>query len=150
MRTRRFQRKDAPRVSYLIRKALSEVNIKYYPRKVIDFMCNHFTPKHLIETSNRRDVYVVVHRGKIPATGSLSGNPIMTVFVNPRFHGNGIGIEMMNHLERIAKKRNYKAVKLPSSITAYNFYRKLGYKKVRVILDKNYGKTMAMRKNLYE
>lgn len=149
VRIRRFQRKDAARVSYLIRKTLLEVNSKDYPRKVIDFMYNRFTPNHLIETSKRRDMYVVVRKGELLATGSLSGNTIMTVFVNPRFQGKGIGTKIMNHLEGMAKKRNYKTVRIPSSITAYGFYRKLGYRKVEVVVDKNYGKTIIMRKELH-
>jgi len=148
MSVRKFHLDDAPRVSRLIRKALLEVNSKDYPKKVIDFMYSKFTPGNLIEISSRRDIYVVVKGGKVLATGSLSGNEIMTVFVDPRFQGKGIGTKMMDYLEGMAAKRGHRSIKLSSSITAQTFYRKRGYRDVRVNLDEDYGKTIIMRKNL--
>jgi GNAT superfamily N-acetyltransferase len=148
LRIRRFRQEDAPKVSHLIRKALLEVNSRDYPKRVIDFMCDRFTPRNLIEVSSRRDMYVVVHESKVLATGALGGDEIMTVFVHPRFQGRGIGSKMMDFLEGVAVKRNHRSVKLSSSITAHGFYRKRGYRDLRVNMDRNYGKTIIMRKNL--
>jgi len=148
MRIRKFQREDAQRVSRLIRKALLEVNSMDYPKKVIDFMCDRFTPRNLIEISSRRDIYVIVHESKVLATGSLSGHEIMTVFVDPGFQGKGIGTKMMDFLEGIAVKKSHMSVKLSSSITAHVFYKKRGYRDLRVNLDEDYGKTIIMRKKL--
>jgi len=148
MNIREFRREDAPKVSRLIRKALLEVNSEDYPMKVIDFMYDLFTPRNLIDISSRKAMYVVVHDDKVLATGALSGDEIMTVFVDPRFHGKGIGTMMMDFLEVIAAKKGLRSVKLSSSITAHEFYRKRGYRKVRVNVDEDYGKTIIMRKYL--
>jgi len=148
MRIRKFHREDAPRVSRLIRRALLEVNSRDYPKKVIDFMCGHFTPRNLIEISSRRDIYVAIHEGKVLATGALSGNEIMTLFVDPKFRGKGIGTELMDFLEGMAAKRGHRSVKLSSSITAHSFYEERGYGDLRVNLDEDYGKTILMRKKL--
>jgi GNAT superfamily N-acetyltransferase len=148
MKIRKFHREDAPQVSRVIRKAPLEVNSTDYPEKVIRFMCDLFTPRNLIDISHRRDMYVVVHNNKVLAMGSLRGNEIMTVFVDPRFQGKGIGTKVMDFLELIEAKRGHRSIKLSSSITAHTFYRKRGYRDVRVNLDEDYGKTIIMRKNL--
>jgi len=148
MRIRKFHREDASRVSHLIRRTLLEVNSKDYPKKVIDFMYQLFTPRNLIEISCRRDIYVIVHEGKVLATGALSGNEIVTVFVDPRFQGKGIGTRLMDFLEGMAAKRGHRSINLSSSVTAHGFYKKRGYRDLRVNLDEDYGKTILMRKKL--
>jgi len=148
MRIRKFHRGDAPKVSRLVRKDLLEVNSKNYPKKVIGFMYDLFTPRNLIEISSRRDMYVIVHEGEVLATESLSGNEIMTVFVDPKFQGKGIGTKMMDFLEGMAAKRSHRSVKLSSSITAHVFYKKRGYRDLRVNMDEDFGKTIIMKKEL--
>ncbi|HLD41946.1 MAG TPA: GNAT family N-acetyltransferase [archaeon] len=43
----------------------------------------------------------------------------------------GIGRKMIQRIEREAKKLGMKELKLKSALTAYGFYRKMGYKKTR-------------------
>ncbi|MBU1136114.1 MAG: GNAT family N-acetyltransferase [Nanoarchaeota archaeon] len=148
MEIRKFKKEDARKVSNLIRKCFREVNSKDYPKKVIDFMCSHFSPKKIIVNSAKRQIFVAVEKDKIIGTVSIHDNIILTVFVNPKIHGKGIGKKLMTKVESEAKKNGFKSVKLPSSITAIDFYKKLGYKKVKVMYELNFGKTIEMRKIL--
>lgn len=148
MRVRKFKKEDARKVSNLIRKCLSEVNSKNYSKKVIEFMCNHFTPTKLIQNSKERNVFVAVENKKILGTASLTDDVILTVFVNPNFHGKGIGSKLMDTVEDLAKKNGYKTVKLPSSLTSFEFYKRRGYKKVKMLHSEEYGDTIEMKKRL--
>ncbi len=148
MRIRKFRASDANRVAHIIRRCLLEVNIKDYPKKVIDSMCEYFSPQNLIEISARRDMYVLVQGDEILGTGSLRQNNVRSVFVDPDFHRTSIGRGLMKHLENLVKKRGYKTIELFSSVTAFEFYKKLGYRKIKIVQDKDTGKNILMRKRL--
>lgn len=125
-----------------------EVNIKDYPREVIEHMYDYFSPGNLVEISARRRMYVFVQNNEIQGTGSLRDNNVRSVFVNPDFHNLGIGRELMKHLEKLVKRNGYRTIELFSSVTAFEFYRKLGYKKIRTVQDKDTGENIVMRKRL--
>jgi len=80
-----------------------EVNSKDYPEKVIETEYRYFSPENLVEASTRRDMYVLVSNKEILGTGSLKENNMQTLFVNPGFHGRGIGRKLMKHLEKATK-----------------------------------------------
>ncbi|HUW49337.1 MAG TPA: GNAT family N-acetyltransferase, partial [Patescibacteria group bacterium] len=79
---RRFRADDADSVSHIIRRCLLEVNIKDYPREVIESMYDYFSPENLVEISARRRMYVFVQNNEIQGTGSLKDNNVRSVFVN--------------------------------------------------------------------
>jgi GNAT superfamily N-acetyltransferase len=93
-------------------------------------------------------MYVAVEDERILGTVSLKDNVILALFVNPKFHSKGIGTELMNYVESTARKRDYKQVNVGSSVTAYEFYRKRGYKKVRDEYSPQYGQGIVMEKSL--
>ena len=148
IKIRRFKIADAKATSKLIKNALLKVNSKDYDIKLIRSMCKHFSPKTIIENAKVRIVYVGVLEDKIIGTASIVKNIILTVFVDPKYHGKGIGAKLMQTVEKSAKKKGYKLVKVPSSITAYNFYKKLGYKKVKEVYHKDAGKNIIMKKRI--
>lgn len=145
---RRFGLEDAGKVSCLIRKTLSEVNSRDYPQDVIQFMCENYSPERILGKSLNRLMYVAVEDDRILGTVSLKDNTILALFVDPGFHGKGIGTELMRFIEGVARERGYESVSLPSSITAYGFYKKLGYKTVRDEYSRQYGKAIIMEKSL--
>jgi ribosomal protein S18 acetylase RimI-like enzyme len=148
MRIRKFRADDANRVAQIIRRCLLEVNVKDYPRRVIDSMYDHFSPQNLIELAKRRNVYVLVRSNRILGTGNLRENNVRSVYVDPDFHGTGMGKRLMRHLENLVKKNGYETVELFSSITAFEFYKNLGYRKISTYQDKDTGKSIKMRKML--
>lgn len=148
MKIRKFSEDDARKLSYLIRKTLIEVNSRDYPKSVIDNLIRNNSPKKIIERAKQRDIYVVVDGEKILATANLGDNVIYTVFVNPKYHGKGIGRTLITYLEEKARKKGHKTIHVPSSITAYDFYKKLGYKKVRAKTSPEHGKVIIMKKKI--
>ena len=145
---REFRDQDALEVSNLIRKTLSEENSKYYPNSVITFMVNEYTPKFLVKLSKVREFFVAIEKSNIIGTVSLFQDYIGTVFINPDYHGKGIGTKLMAKIENLAKERKIEELRLNSSINAVAFYEKLGYKKGEQSQSEEYGVTYEMRKTI--
>lgn len=145
---REFKDQDALEASDLIRKTLSEENSKFYPVSVIKFMVNEFTPRFLVELSKEREFFVAIEKSKILGTITLIKDYIGTVFVNPDYHGKGIGTKLMEAIENLAKERKIEELRLNSSINAVDFYEKLCYKKGEQSQSEEYGVTYEMRKAL--
>lgn len=142
---RKFQKTDAQELSNLICKTLREINSKDYSKEIIDKMCVHFSPEKLAELADDRTVFVALHESKIAGTASLKENIILSVFVDAELQGKGIGTKLMKHVEEVAYKNGYKNVKLPSSITSVEFYKKLGYQKIDETVSE-FGKNIIMEK----
>ena len=134
--------------SDLIRKTLSEENSKFYTKSVIEYMCNEFSPKFLIELSKEREFFVAIENSKIIGTIAIIDDYISTVFVNPDYHCKGIGTKLMETIENIAKERKIEKLRLQSSINAVDFYEKLGYSKREKSQSEEYGVTYEMSKAL--
>lgn len=64
---------------------------------------------------------------KVVGTGSLDGDEIKAVFVDPDHQRRGIGRAIMEELERYGKSKGLKEVRLNATITAFEFYKKLNY-----------------------
>lgn len=145
---RKFKKTDARQLSDLIKECLLKNNSKDYPETVITFMSNHFTSEQLIKNSKERDVFVAFEDEIILGTASLKENIILTVFVSPNIQNRGFGSKLMEKVENLAKENGYKEVKIPSSLTSLEFYKRRGYKKIKMLHSKEYGDTIEMRKIL--
>jgi ribosomal protein S18 acetylase RimI-like enzyme len=148
MRIRRLIKTDIDEVSNLIQKTLCEVNRKDYSKKAIICLCRQYSPDGILLKSKEGITIVAAEDGKIIGTGSLKEDWISGVFVDPALHGQGIGKKMMGYLENLSTKNGFRKVKLGSSTTAVEFYRKIGYRKVKVAANKNLGKIVLMEKNI--
>ncbi|MFA5303833.1 MAG: GNAT family N-acetyltransferase [Candidatus Nanoarchaeia archaeon] len=148
MKIRKFKKEDAKRVAYIIHKAIFEVNSKHYSKRICKNLWKGNTPAKLIEKSKIRDMFVIEKDKVILGTASLSSNLVRTVFVNPRYHGKGVGRKLMNHIEIVAKKKGLKKLQFHSSLNAEGFYKKLGYKKIRKEYHKEFGRSILMQKKL--
>jgi GNAT superfamily N-acetyltransferase len=145
---RKFIPSDATSVSKLIIKALTEVNSKDYPQDIIQNLCDNFSPHNLIEKSQNRLMYIALENDRIVGTISLANKFILSLFVDPTFHRRGIGTELLQYIETIAREMNYQMVNVPSSITAYDFYKRQGYQTVRSEYSPKHGQVIIMEKAL--
>ncbi len=148
MKIRKATTKDARKISNLIRKCLTEVNSKTYSKKVIKGLYDFFTPSLILKNLKDRIILIAVEKINIIGTASLKGDTAFTVFVNPKSHKKGIGKELMGKVENLAKLKGYKKIKVPSSLNAVKFYKKIGYKIVKRIRSRNHGDTINMEKKL--
>ena len=131
---RRFQEKDAAEISAVIGEALRVSNAPDYPPEIIREMLELYTPENLLEQAGEEHLYVlrdgeraVGCGGIAPRMASGTESILVTVFVLPEYQGKGAGRKIMETLESDPYFLRAERVAVHSSITARDFYRRLGY-----------------------
>ena len=123
-------------ISTLITRNLLEINVKDYGVEKVQEMAKDFTVEKLKDAlKNRKKVFVAIKDNEVVGTAGIDVswyNPdeyyILTVFVKPENHGEGIGRLLIKAIEDYAIHSNFKKLIIPASITAHEFYYKLGYR----------------------
>ena len=131
---RRFTENDAEKVSSLIIRTLKTTNSKDYSKESINALEMQLQPSHILERAAWTHFYVVEDNDTIigcgaigPYWGSETESSLFTIFVLPEYQGMGIGRKIIETLEQDEYFFRAKRIEIPASITAVNFYRKLGY-----------------------
>ena len=131
---RRLNECDADDVASLVRRNALEVNIKDYPEDAMIKLAQSYTAEKILNIARFAHSYVACMGDLIVGCGSIAGfwdsqeeSILLTIFVLPEFHGKGIGKEIIRTLEQDEYALRAKRIEIPSSITACEFYRKLGY-----------------------
>jgi len=125
---RRLKRKFDRQALECILRSVEISNSPDYPPAIIDYQLNtHYTMDWLSKKMQSSYFVVALIDNRVVGTGSLDGNEVTTVFVDPDHQQRGIGRTIMRELERYAKSQDIKEVILNSSITALGFYKKLDY-----------------------
>ena len=134
MDIRRFKEQDAREVSALIAKTLRTTNIKDYTPEFIENEVKILTPEYIAWRASWTHFYVVCEGEKIigcgaigPYWGSETESSLFTIFVLPQHQGKGIGRRIVETLEQDEYALRASRIEIPASITACEFYRKLGY-----------------------
>ena len=134
MLIRRFQNEDATEVSALIQKTLRTSNSRDYSAEYIERNVLFFTPEHVIHRAQWTHFYVFCEDEKILGCGAIgpywdseTESSLFTIFVLPEYQGKGIGRLIIKTLEQDEYFLRAKRIEIPASITARDFYRKLGY-----------------------
>lgn len=119
----------------IIHRCMNEVNYKdYAPHEFKKYLAN-FTADWLIDIINTRHYYEVRYQGKIIACGGVSRDYsqekqsyFTAIFVNPDYHGKGIGRKLIQFLEKDEWCLNSNLIEIPSSKSSHEFYYKCSYK----------------------
>ncbi len=146
MTIRLFKNKDAEELSKLIRHTVKESNSEDYSEKAITVLIEHFSSENLIKSARKKDILVAVENKKIIGTISLDDNRISAMFVMPNYQGRGIGRKLIKRLERHAKQKELALLRVRSSLTAFEFYKKMGYTKTRKASNKFIGPIIWLKK----
>lgn len=131
---RRFQESDAVQVSNLIIKTLRITNSKDYSAEYIENIVKAFTPEDVMKRASGTHFYVVCQDHFIVGCGAIGSywgskeeSSFFTIFVLPEYQGKGIGKKIIEALESDEYFLRAKRIEIPASITACQFYRKMGY-----------------------
>lgn len=122
---------DAARVSQVILAALLTSNAQDYPGSVIERVQASFTTDSVRQLMQRRQMFVALVDGELLGTASLDGRAVRSVFVDPAYHGHGLGRQLMAAVEQAALDSGLTSLVVPSSVTAEGFYARLGFVRVR-------------------
>ena len=131
---RLFDKADAEAVSAVIAKTADISNAKDYPPQYIEDLKNAFEPNDVIRRASWTHFYVVEEDGRIVGCGaigpfwdSLTESCLFTIFVLPEMQGHGLGRKLIETLEADEYGQRAVRIEVPASITAHEFYHKLGY-----------------------
>lgn len=132
---RRFQERDAAETSAVIEGALRVSNAPDYPPEIIREMVELYSPANLAEQAGGEHLYVLCDGDKIAGCGGIAAymgseteSILVTIFVLPEYQGRGAGRKLMEALEGDEYFLRADRVVIHSSITARDFYLKLGYR----------------------
>jgi len=131
---RRARVEDASDIAKLHRETIRKVNSKDYNKKQIDVWCKRNTNKYFIDALKKRKVFfVALEKNKIIGCASISLNKekIGGLYIKPYLIGKGVGSNLLDKVEDYAKKHGLKLLELDSTITAFDFYKSKGYKKIK-------------------
>lgn len=129
-----YQEEDAEEIVNLIIRNFREVNVKDYGEEAMDALSATHDVNWFKGVAEYANVYVFWNENKIVGVGSISSfwgslteSILLTIFVLPEFHGQGIGSYIIDTLESDALFLRAERIEIPASITAIEFYRKKGY-----------------------
>lgn len=129
-----YRQENAEEIVNLIIRNFREVNVKDYGEKVIEEMVVTHDADWFKGVAQYANVYVFWAEEKIVGVGSISSfwgslteSILLTIFVLPEFHGQGIGSCIIDTLEHDELFLRAERIEIPASITAVEFYRKKGY-----------------------
>ena len=106
-----------------ILKTVEISNSPDYPPSVIEYQLHtHYTLDWITKQMQSRYFIVALIDGKVAGTGSLDGDEIKAIFVDPDHQRRGIGRAIMEDLERYGKSIGLQEIKMKSSITGFEFY----------------------------
>lgn len=118
----------------MIAKTLLTSNGKDYSEEYLDGIIASYSAEHLRKEALQGHVYVacdgahIVGCGAIaPLMGSIEESILLTFFVLPQAQGQGIGRRLLHSVEQDEYFLRARRVELHASITAVEFYKKMGY-----------------------
>ena len=131
---RRFEEADAGAVSRMIAETLRVTNSADYSAAELEELIAHMTPEDIKKRAAWTHFYVAVRSGAVVGCGAIGPywgkedeSSLFTIFVAPACQGQGLGRRIIETLERDEFFLRARRVEVPASITAVEFYRKLGY-----------------------
>ncbi len=129
-----YQEENAEEIVHLIVRNFREVNVKDYGEKAMEALSAMHDVNWFKSVAEHAHVYVFWNEDKIVGVGSISSfwgslteSILLTIFVLPEFHGQGIGSYIIDTLEADELFLRAERIEIPASVTAVEFYRKKGY-----------------------
>jgi N-acetylglutamate synthase-like GNAT family acetyltransferase len=138
---------DVEAISQVIVSALRETNAGDYAPEVISRLEKNFSAAAVRDLMSKQKMFVAALGQQIVGTASLDGAMVRTFFVAPNAQGTGIGRPLLAEVESAARQAGIGTLVVQSSVTAEQFYVKLGFKALR---DSYYGdeRSIIMERDL--
>jgi N-acetylglutamate synthase-like GNAT family acetyltransferase len=129
---RKFRPADLNAVKKLIYNTIDVCYPAVYCPEAIKYTKNYHSSENILKGAKKGYTVVLERGNRIAAVGAIIKNGYITrVFVNPKFHKQGLGKLIMAKLHTKALSAGIKTVKLDSTLTAKKFYDSLGYKTIK-------------------
>ena len=134
MEIRRFQPEDAAETAQMIARTLLISNSKDYSREYIERITASHSAEIISERAKDGHMYIACDGSRIIGCGAIAGywgsiteSILLTIFVLPEYQGHGVGKQIIQTLEQDEFFLRAKRIEIPASVTAVEFYKKMGY-----------------------
>lgn len=124
---------DAKEIQKICKTALGyDVDISTVENQIKKLSCDN--KNHILavyEDENTKKVIGFVHAQVYESVYSDTGLNILSLAVNPDFHGNGVGKKLIGYIEKYAMDNGISFIRLNSAnhrVEAHKFYENIGYK----------------------
>ncbi len=124
---RAFQRMDLAALKTLVHKTIMTCYPGHYGPEAVRFFLDYHEEQAILQDAQNGRIFILDKASRILGTGTMVGNEIKRVFVDPTFQKQGFGRQIMADLERTAVAAGIKVVKLDASLPSKAFYDRLGY-----------------------
>ncbi|MDF2923517.1 MAG: hypothetical protein K0R57_2431 [Paenibacillaceae bacterium] len=140
---RRMEPKDISEVAVIIKRNLEEHIAKDHSQEVITKFISHNTPDQLEKQASWKDIYIIEDKGEVVGTGAIANfgtadNPkicVSNLYILPERHGSGLGKALITYLMDKTWEKGVKAIFVPSSRNAVEFYKRHGFTVEEVQVD---------------
>lgn len=129
-----FKKEDVKGVSETIANTYRISNAGDYTSEYIERDLEKLKPEDILRISETAHFYVAKRGERIiacagikPYNDSLDESILTAVFVLPEYQGFDIGTKLISAIEKDPLYTRAKRIEVPASITAYKFYKKLGF-----------------------
>lgn len=151
VKIRKFRSSDAPEVARLHRSTIRNVNSKDYTRKQIEVWSGRTSAKRFRDINHRTAMFVAVEDRKIIGFADYKDNELLGLYIHKNYIRKGVGRKLILYLEYYAHRSGIKSLRCEATITAREFYRRMGYKTLRKTTHNIKGQKLpvyVMRKSL--
>lgn len=132
MKIRKAKIEDAKEIAKLRKDTFKYILSKNYPKEhLIEFYKKNTVRKIKEKINKNENIYCIIKDKKILGTIYLKGDLIGGLYVRHDKIGQKVGTKLLKFIEKIAKKKGIKKVKLLSTKYAYGFYLKNKYKLIK-------------------
>ena len=127
--------KDYKNVADMIARSVSNSAFtKFYPQQSIDYIKKSLDADGVKKRASWTHFYVIEKDNKIIACGAIgpywdskTESSLFNIFVDENYQGQGFGRKIIETLEKDEYFFRAKRIEIPASITACEFYKKMGY-----------------------
>lgn len=127
VKMRKFERADLAEVKNLIDKTIDTCYQRVYCAEAVQFFKDWHCNDSILADAEEGYTVVAKQGGQVIGTGTIVGNEIKRVFVDPAFQNRGFGRLIMRELEDHAISAGTDLVTLDASLPSKKFYDLLGY-----------------------
>jgi GNAT superfamily N-acetyltransferase len=124
---REFRQTDLFAVKSLVHRTIAVCYPGHYCLEAVRFFTNYHDEQAIIQDAREGCTLVLEQAGRILGTGTLVGEEIKRVFLEPGLQKHGLGRLIMKRLEERAESLGIAVTKLDASLPAKPFYDTLGY-----------------------
>lgn len=126
-RLREFLTTDLFAVKSLVHRTIAICYPGHYCLEAVRFFANYHSEQAILQDAREGCTLVLDRAGRILGTGTLVGDEIKRLFIEPGLQRHGLGRLIMQRLEAKAMSLGIGTVRLDASLPAKAFYDSLGY-----------------------